>query len=42
MRVGGATSELDIQSLKPLHEAGSGRQQQIVLHWDTLVITANS
>ena len=42
MRVGGATSQLDQQSLTPLSVAGCGRLQQGVTHWATLVITASS
>ena len=37
MRVGGATSQLDLQSLTPLSIAGCGRLQQGVLYWFTSV-----
>ena len=37
MRVGGATSQLDLPSLTPLSVAGCGRLQLRVPHWDTSV-----
>ena len=37
MRVGGATGQLDLPSLKQLSVAGCGRQQLGVPHWATLV-----
>ena len=42
MRVGGATSQVDLLSLTPLFVAGCGRLQLGVPHWDTSVITAGS
>ena len=42
MRVGGATSQLDLPSLTPLSVAGCGRLQLGVPHWATSVITAIS
>ena len=41
MRVGGATSQLDLPSLTPLSVAGCGRLQLGVPHWATSVITAS-
>ena len=35
MRVGGATSQLDLPSLTPLHVAGCGRLQLGVSYWET-------
>ena len=40
MRVGGATSQLDIPSRMPLFIAGCGRLQLGIPHWATSVITA--
>ena len=37
MRVGGATSQLDLRSLMPLSVAGCGRLQLGVPHWDASV-----
>ena len=37
MRVGGATSQLDLMFLTPLSIAGCGRLQLGVPHWDTSV-----
>ena len=37
MRVGGATSQLDLPSLTPLSVAGCGRLQLGVPHWATSV-----
>ena len=37
MRMGGATSQLDLPSLTPLSEPGCGRLQLGVLHWATRV-----
>ena len=37
VRVGGATSQLDLLSLTPLSVAGCGRLQLGVLHWATSV-----
>ena len=37
MRVGGATSQLDLPSLTPLSVAGCGRLQLEVHHWATSV-----
>ena len=38
MRIGSATSQLDLPSLTPLSTAGCGQLQQGFLpHWDTLV-----
>ena len=37
MRVGGATSQLDLASLTPLSVAGCGRLQEGVPHWATSV-----
>ena len=42
MRVGGATSQLDLPSPTPLSIAGCGRLQLGVLQWATSVITASS
>ena len=42
MRVGGASSQLDLPSLTPLSVAGGGRLQLGVPHWATSVITASS
>ena len=42
MRVGGATSQLDLTSLTPLSVAGCGRLQLGVPHWATLVTIASS
>ena len=42
MRVGGATSQLDLQSLTPMSVAGCGRLQLGVPHWAASVITASS
>ena len=39
MRMGGATSQLDLPSLTPLSVAGCGRLQPRVPHWATSVIT---
>ena len=41
MRVGGATSQLDLLSLAPLSVAGYGILQLGVPHWATSVITAS-
>ena len=41
MRVGGATSQLDLASLTPLSVAGCGRLPLGVPHWATSVITAS-
>ena len=40
MRVGGATSQLDLPSLTPLSVTGCGRLQLEVSDWATSVITA--
>ena len=37
MRVGAATSQLDLPSLTPLYVAGCGRLQLGVPHWATSV-----
>ena len=37
MRVGGATSQLDLPSLTPLSVAGCGRLQLGVPHWATSI-----
>ena len=42
MRVGGATSQLDLPSLTPMSVAGCGRLQLGDPHWATSVITASS
>ena len=42
MRVGAATSQMDLRSLTPLYVAGCGRRQLGVPHWATSVITASS
>ena len=42
MRVGGATSQLDLPFLTPLSAAGCGRLQRGVPRWDTSVITSSS
>ena len=42
MRVGGATSQLDLPSLTALSIAGCGRLQLLVPRWATSVITASS
>ena len=42
LRVGGATSQLDLPSLTPLSVAGCCRLQLGVPHWATSVITASS
>ena len=42
MRVGGATSQLYLQSLTPLSVAGCGPLQLGVPYWATSVITASS
>ena len=42
MRVGGATSHLDLLSLTPLSEAGCDRLQIGIPHCATSVITASS
>ena len=42
MWVGGATSQLDLQSLTPLSVAGCDRLQLGVPHWATSVITVSS
>ena len=39
MRVGGATSQLDLPSLTPLSVAGCGRLQLGVPHWATSIYT---
>ena len=41
MRVGGATSELDLPSLTPLPVAACGRLQRGVPHWTTSVDYCN-
>ena len=41
IRVGGATSQLDLPYLTPLSVAGCGRRQQGVLHWATSVDYCN-
>ena len=42
MRVGGATSQLDLPSLTPLSVAGCNGLQLGVPHWAVSVITASS
>ena len=42
MRVGGATSQLDLPSLTPLPVADCGRLQLLVNNWATSVVTASS
>ena len=42
MRMGGATSQLDLPSLVPMSVAGCGRLELGVPHWATSVITASS
>ena len=42
MRVGGATSQLDLPSMTPLSVAGCSRLQLGVSYWAASVITASS
>ena len=42
IRVGGATSQMDLPSLKPFSVAGCGRLQLEVPDWATSVITLSS